>query len=107
MSTDGSWRFDGLRALFVNCTLKPSPELSHTGGLIDVSRASMAKHRVATDVIRAVDNDIATGVWPDMTEHGAATDAWPEIYEQVMAADILVLAGPIWLGDNSSVMKRV
>ena len=42
-----------------------------------------------------------------MTEHGWATDAWPAIYEQVMAADILVIAGPIWLGDNSSVTKQV
>ena len=42
-----------------------------------------------------------------MTEHGAATDAWPQLYEKVLAADILVIAGPIWLGDNSSVTKRV
>src|SRR5215472_2557302 len=67
----------------------------------------MAKHGVAVDVLRAVDHDIATGVWPDMTEHGWATDEWPQIYQQVLAADILVLAGPIWLGDNSSVMKQV
>jgi multimeric flavodoxin WrbA len=42
-----------------------------------------------------------------MTEHGRPSDAWPAIYRQVLAADILVLCGPIWLGDNSSVMKRV
>jgi multimeric flavodoxin WrbA len=101
------WRFDGLRALFINCTLKRSPEPSNTQGLADVSRAIMDKHGVETSVLRAVDHDIATGVWPDMTEHGWAADAWPAIHEQVMAADILVLAGPIWLGDNSSVMKRV
>jgi hypothetical protein len=29
--------FTGLRALFINCTLKRSPELSHTQGLIDIS----------------------------------------------------------------------
>jgi multimeric flavodoxin WrbA len=101
------WRFDGMRAMFVNCTLKPSPELSHTGGLVDVSASIMRKHGVEVEIVRAVDEDIATGVWPDMTEHGAATDAWPEIFPRVMASDILVLAGPIWLGDNSSVMKRV
>ena len=104
--TDG-WRFDGLRALFINCTLKKSPETSNTQGLIDISRAIMDKHGVRSSVLRAVDHDIATGVWPDMIEHGWASDAWPGIHEQVMAADILVLAGPIWLGDNSSVMKRV
>jgi multimeric flavodoxin WrbA len=99
--------YDDLRALFINCTLKRSPEVSNTQGLIDVSRGIMQKHGVAVDVLRAVDLDIATGVWPDMTEHGAATDVWPEIFPQVMAADILVLAGPIWLGDNSSVTKLV
>ena len=67
----------------------------------------MAARGVTTDIVRAVDHDIAPGVYPDMTEHGFATDAWPALYEQVMAADILVLAGPIWPGDNSSVMKKV
>ena len=42
-----------------------------------------------------------------MTEHGWETDDWPALYERIMAADILVLVGPIWLGDNSSVMKSV
>jgi multimeric flavodoxin WrbA len=67
----------------------------------------MAKNGVTVEVLRAVDHDIATGVWPDMTEHGWPSDAWPGIYQRVLAADILVLAGPIWLADNSSVMKRV
>ena len=67
----------------------------------------MRKHGVEVEVLRAVDHDIATGVYPDMTEHGWATDEWPEIHERVMASDILVLAGPIWLGDNTSVTKQV
>ena len=100
-------RYDDLNALFINCTLKRSPELSHTGGLIDISRSIMDRHGVAVDVVRAVDHDIATGVWPDMTEHGWDSDEWPALHQRVLAADILVLAGPIWLGDNSSVMKRV
>jgi multimeric flavodoxin WrbA len=99
--------YEDLRALFINCTLKRSPELTHTGGLIDISRSIMEKHGVSVDVVRAVDHDIATGVWPDMTEHGWATDEWPALYERVQQADILVIAGPIWLGDNSSVTKRV
>ncbi|GAA0521673.1 MULTISPECIES: flavodoxin family protein [Streptomyces] len=105
--TDDAYRFDDLTALYVNCTLKPSPQRSNTQGLIDRSRAIMDAHGVTTDEFRAVDHDIATGIYPDMTEHGFATDAWPTLYERVMAADILVLAGPIWLGDNSSVTKRV
>ncbi|QYG93235.1 flavodoxin family protein [Iamia sp. SCSIO 61187] len=100
-------RFAGLRALFVNATLKPSPALSHTDGLVTMSADILRRHGVTVDQVRAVDHDIATGVWPDMTEHGAATDEWPAIHARVMAADIVVLAGPIWLGDNSSVMKRV
>jgi multimeric flavodoxin WrbA len=102
-----AWRFDGLRAVFFNCTLKPSPEMSHTQGLVDASADVMRRHGVAVDMLRAADHEIATGVWPDMTEHGAETDEWPEIFPRVLAADILVVAGPIWLGDNSSVTKRV
>jgi multimeric flavodoxin WrbA len=100
-------RFDGLRALFVNATLKRSPEPSHTEGLTRVSSRLMREHGVKVEELRVVDHKIATGVWPDMTEHGAALDEWPALQAKVLAADILVLAGPIWLGDNSSVMKRV
>jgi len=57
--------FDGLRALFINCTLKRSPEISHTQGLVDASAHIMRKHGVHVDVVRAIDHDIATGVWPD------------------------------------------
>jgi multimeric flavodoxin WrbA len=42
-----------------------------------------------------------------MTEHGAATDAGPELYAKVMAADLLVLMTPTWLGEKSSVCTRV
>ncbi|GAA1912612.1 flavodoxin family protein [Streptomyces sodiiphilus] len=100
-------RYDDLRALFVNCTLKPSPEKSNTQGLIDISRGVMQSQGVTVDELRAVDHDLAPGVYPDMTEYGAAHDEWPVLYPRVMDADILVLAGPVWLGDNSSVMKRV
>src|SRR6201991_2976855 len=96
-----------LSAVYVNCTLKKSPETSNTQALIDLSRSILDRNGVVTDVIRAVDHDIATGVYPDMREHGWETDAWPEISPRVLAADILVIAGPIWLGDNSSITKQV
>ena len=99
--------FTGLRAMFVNCTLTRSPGLSHTQGLIDASASIMRKHGVEVEILRAIDHPIATGVYPDMREHGWDVDAWPEIYPRILEADILVLAGPIWLGDNSSVMKKV
>jgi len=101
------WDFSGLRAVFFNCTLKKSPEKSHTELLIEVSRQIMQKHGVQAEVIRPIDYDIATGVYPDMREYGWETDEWPEIYKKVQAADILVIAGPIWLGDNSSQTKKI
>lgn len=102
-----SWQFTGLKALFINGTLTKSPEPSHTDRLIGISKKIMEKHGIAVETVRAIDHDIATGVWPDMREHGWETDEWPELYKKVMAADILVLAGPIWLGDNSSQTKKI
>ena len=99
--------FSGLKALFINCTLKKSPALSHTEGLVDISRRIMEANGVATSRLRAVDHDIAYGVWPDMTEHGAEADEWPALYEKVMAADILVLGSAIWLGEKTSVCTKV
>jgi multimeric flavodoxin WrbA len=99
--------YSDLRALFINCTLKRSPEVSHTQGLMDISMAIMSANGVTIDSFRAIDHDIATGVWPDMTEHGWDSDEWPDLYERVLAADILVLGTPIWLGEKSSVVTKV
>ena len=83
--------FSDLKAVYFNGTLKRSPEKSNTQGLIEVSRRIMEKHGVSTRVIRTVDHDIASGVYPDMREHGWATDEWPELYPAVREADIVVL----------------
>ena len=99
--------FSDLRALYLNCTLKRSPEPSHTQALLDKSISIMEAQGVQVDLLRAIDHDLATGVWPDMTEHGWASDEWPPIFERVLAADILVLGSPIWLGEKSSVCTRV
>ena len=96
-----------LRALFVNCTLKRSPELSHTEGLAKLSIGIMQHRGVDVQVVRAADLDLPPGVWPDMREHGWSTDGWPALFEQVLAADILVLCTPIWLGEKSSICTRV
>ena len=94
--------------MFLNCTLKRSPEVSNTEGLAEISMEIMRRNGVeVVELIRAVDHDIATGVYPDMTEHGWPTDDWPAIFEKVMAADILVLLTPIWLGEKSSVCTQV
>ncbi|MFQ5679338.1 MAG: flavodoxin family protein [Gemmatimonadota bacterium] len=107
MCEQSRWDFSDLRALFLNCTLKRSPDLSHTRGLIDVSAAILERNGVAVEILRPVDHEIATGVYPDMTERGWERDEWPAIYEKVMAAEILVIGSPIWLGDKSSVCARV
>ena len=99
--------FTGLKATFVNCTLKRSPEPSHTQGLVDASAGIMRKHGVEVSELRLIDHDVATGVYPDMREHGWENDAWPDLYPGILASDILVVAGPIWLGDNSSVTKQL
>ena len=99
--------FSDLKAMFVNCSLKKSPEMSHTQGLMDLSIAIMEKQGVSVDNIRAIDHAIATGVYPDMTEHGWDVDEWPAISERVMAADILVIGTPIWLGEKSSICNQV
>jgi multimeric flavodoxin WrbA len=91
----------------MHCTLKKSPQTSNTEGLVDISAAIMKKQGVQVEVIRAIDHDIAQGVYPDMTEQGWSADEWPEIFKKVAAADILVIAGPIWLGDNSSETKKI
>lgn len=99
--------FSGLKALFINCTLKKSPQQSHTQGLMDVSIEIMKKEGVSVDSIRLVDHEVAYGVYPDMTEHGFEKDDWPELYKKVDAAHILVIGTPIWLGEKSSVATKL
>ena len=105
---DSDWDFSGLKAIIFNGTLTKSPEPSHTNDLIKISRDIMEKHGITTETIRSIDHpDIAIGVYPDMREHGWATDEWPEIYERVKSANIIIIAGSIWLGDNSSETKKI
>lgn len=99
--------YDDLAALFINCSLKRSPESSHTQRLMDASIDIMTRQGVKTSTIRAADIDIAAGVYPDMTKHGWASDGWPDVQRQVLSADILVIGTPIWLGDKSSICTRV
>lgn len=99
--------FSGLKALFLNCTLKKSPEKSHTDGLIELSKKLMEKNGVDVEVVRPIDWDLAHGVYPDMTEQGWSKDEWPTLFKKVQAADILVIGTPIWLGDKSSVCTQL
>ncbi|WP_407353839.1 flavodoxin family protein [Luteimonas sp. R10] len=92
-----------LRALGMNCTLKHAPAPSSTQKLLDQVLAAMAGHGVETDHVRVVDLDVRPGVTADEGDG----DAWPALRRRLLDADILVLATPIWLGQPSSVAKRV
>jgi multimeric flavodoxin WrbA len=107
LCANSPYDFSDLKAVFISCTLKRSPEVSNTEGLAELSMEIMRRTGVEVELIRALDHDIATGVWPDMTEHGWERDDWPAIFEKVIAADILVLLTPIWLGEKSSVCTQV
>ena len=91
--------FSTLKAIFVNCTLKKSPQESHTETLMKVSQRILEKENVAFETIRLIDEDVAVGIYPDMTEHGFEKDSWPEIFKKVMAADVLIIGTPsrLWL----------
>lgn len=99
--------FSKLKAIYVNCTLKKSPQKSHTAGLINVSKNIMKKEGVHVEETRFVDHDIAYGVYPDMTEHGEEKDDWPTIFKKIDEADILIVGTPIWLGEKSSVAQKL
>lgn len=99
--------FSDLSAVFLNCTLKPTGTFSNTEALIHVSQAIMEANGITTELLRPVDFDLPPGVYPDMTEHGFKRDDWPQLCRKVMDADILVMGTPIWLGEESSVCRRV
>lgn len=104
---ENPYDFSDLKVLFLNCTLKKSPEQSHTEGLIQLSKKIFEANGVKTELLRPVDYDIAYGVYPDMTEHGWEKDEWPDIQKKVMDADILIIGTPIWLGEKSSIASMV
>jgi multimeric flavodoxin WrbA len=90
-------------AIVLNCTLTPSPEESSTQLMAEQVLDELGKHGATGDVVRVVDHDVKPGVLVDMGEG----DAWPALRERVLAADILVVATPTWLGNMSSVCQRV
>ena len=96
-----------MRALYINCSLQRESSESHTRRLIEHSASVMGHAGVEVDVVHALEHRIAFGMKPDMTEHGWKRDDWPALFERVMAADILVLGTPIWLGVKSSVCTQV
>ncbi|HZV84491.1 MAG TPA: flavodoxin family protein [Brevundimonas sp.] len=91
-----------MRAVVLNCTLKPSPDPSSTEALAKVMMAELEKGGADTELVRLVDLNIKPGVKTDQGEG----DDWPAVHERIIAADILVIATPTWLGQQSSVCMR-
>lgn len=92
-----------MKALFLNCTLKPSPEPSNTEALARVVGDTMVEDGAEVEHVRAVDLNLLPGV---KTDQGAGDD-WPEIHRKLLDSPILVIASPTWLGRPSSVAQRV
>jgi len=92
-----------LKAVFLNCTLKPSPQDSNTEALARVVAEALEADGIATEFVRVVDHDVRPGVTSDEGDG----DAWPAIREKLVDAQILVMATPTWLGRPSSVAQRV
>lgn len=100
--------FSDLRVVILNGTLKPSPAQSHTDGLIDVSARVFRGVGARVDIVRVVDYTIPPGVYPDMRDHGWQVDDFPGLYRDLIEpAHIVILATPIWLGDQSSITRLV
>ena len=94
---------DRLTALAITCSLKPSPATSSTDLLTQQLLDAMTEHGVDGQLVRAVDLDLRPGVEDDMGDG----DQWPALRAKILAADILVIGTPIWLGQHSSVAQRV
>ena len=94
-----------LKVLAFNCSLKSvqGKEKSSTQTLLEQLLEALAEHGAEGSIVRAVDHNIKPGVKSDEGEG----DDWPALRQRVLNADILVIATPIWLGQPSSVAKRV
>lgn len=92
-----------LRAVAINCTLKSAPEESSCDRLLGLIADALAEHDVATATIRAVDLEIKPGVTSDEGEG----DEWPPVRQQILDSQILIIGTPVWLGNPSSVCRRV
>ena len=99
-------KFSDLSALFINCSIKHDKTKSHTQLLIDKAANIMQNEGVKVEQIYALDHTIAFGMIEDGATDGMKDD-WPKIQRRIMAADILVIGTPIWLGVKSSVATMV
>jgi multimeric flavodoxin WrbA len=92
-----------MKALILNCTLKPSPQASNTEALAKEVISELEKLGVQTTLIRVADHHVLTGIKSDLGEG----DGWPAILKELLESEILVMATPTWMGTLSSVAMRV
>ena len=92
-----------MRAVVIGCTLKPTPSPSNTEALAKVVVDELREHGVEVEVIRAADLNIPPGVETDV----GPGDDWPQVHRKLLAAEILIMASPTWLGRPSSIAQRV
>lgn len=95
--------YPNMKALFINCTLKPSPDFSNTDALINKAAAQFHDQDIDTEVIRLVDYDVKPGTESDMGNG----DEWPTILQKIKDCEIFVIATPIWMGHIASTTQRL
>ena len=96
---------NSLKILAFNCSLKGARDehSSSTDVLLKQMLDAFAEEGGKGEIVRAVDHDIKPGVTSDQGDG----DAWPALRKRVVESDIVIIGTPIWLGQPSSVAKRV
>jgi len=92
-----------LKVLGLNCTLKASPAPSSTEKLLNELLEAFREYDADGETVRVADLNIKPGV----SSNEGDGDDWPDLRKRVLACDILVIGSPIWLGQPSSIAKRV
>jgi multimeric flavodoxin WrbA len=91
-----------LKALFLVATLKPNSEISNTLTLTEFLAKHLESYETEIKIIRLADFDIRPGTYTNV-----ASDDWLQIFEQIMAADIIIFATPVWWDNHSSLIQQV
>lgn len=92
-----------INAIIFNCTLKKTPKASNTAALVGIIQQELERLEVETEVLRPVDYAVLPGTASDM----GPGDDWPTLLKKIKAADIFIVASPVWVGHLSSVAQRV
>jgi multimeric flavodoxin WrbA len=98
--------FSDISAIFLNCSIKKDKTQSHTQRLMNRAAGIMEDEGVKVEQVYVLDHKVAFGMIKDGAEEGLE-DEWPAIQQKIMAANILVIGTPIWLGVKSSVATLV